>query len=151
MAYEILRRLPEEASTWIYSLNKRTAEYDWIFLPIHVASFSDAPIDLMKKLVKAFPQGLRMAATGGKLPLHVACETLASSEVIAFLHNAYSDALYVIDDSGNTPLQQTMFSENKSGRTRVMQLLTSLQATEVRNGSGENVVPRELDYQKLVR
>ena len=89
MAYEILRRSSEEASTWIYSLNKRTAEYDWIFFPIHVASFSDAPIDLMKKVVKSFPQGLRMAATGGKLSLHVACVILASSEVITFLHNAY--------------------------------------------------------------
>ena len=71
MAYEILRRSPEEASTWVYSLEKQKAEYAWIFLPIHVACFSSAPTNPVKKLVITFPQGLRMAAVGGKLPLNM--------------------------------------------------------------------------------
>lgn len=142
MAYEILRRSPEEARTWVYSLEKEASEYEWIFLPIHVACFSGAPFGLITNLVKAFPPGVRMAATGGKLPLHIACETLAHSNVITFLHSTYSEALYAIDNSGNTPLQETMFSESKSGRTRVMKLLTSLQAIEGQNGDDENAVPK---------
>lgn len=142
MAHEILRRSPEEARTWVYCLGKEASDYEWIFLPIHVACFSGAPFDLVTNLVKAFPPGLRMAATGGKLPLHIACETLANSNVITFLHSTYSEALYAIDNSGNTPLQETMFSESKSGRTRVMKLLTSLQAVEGHIGDDENALPK---------
>merc|ERR1711935_108783 len=83
-----------------------------------------------------------MAANGGKLPLHIACETLAHSSVIAFLHSMYSEALYAIDESGNTPLQEAMFCESKSGRTRVMKLLTSHTATGNEDHSDdENIMP----------
>lgn len=140
-AYKILRKSPKEASTWVYRRDRETSGYKWMFLPLHVACFSGAPLDLVKKLVKACPQAVRMAANGGKLPLHIACETLAHSSVITFLHSMYSEALYAIDESGNTPLQEAMFCESKSGRARVMKLLTLLTALEYRNSDDENTTP----------
>jgi len=141
-AYKILRKSPKEASTWVYRRNEDISEYKWMFLPIHVACFSGAPLDLVKRLVRACPQGVRMAANGGKLPLHIACETLAHSSVITFLHRMYPEALYAIDESGNTPLQEAMFCESKSGRARVMKLLTTLSDLDNRNNSDdENRTP----------
>lgn len=140
-AYKILDESPKEASTWVYRGVKETSDYEWIFLPLHVACFSGAPLDLVKALVRACPQGVRMAAHGGKLPLHIACETLAQSSVIIFLHRVYSEALYAVDEAGNTPLQEAMFCESKLGQTRVMQLLISLTSTGDRNSGKVHVSP----------
>jgi len=141
-AYEILRKSPKEASTWVYRVNEDAPGYKWIFLPIHVACFSGAPSDLVKGLVRAYPQGVRMTANGGKLPLHIACETLAGSTVITFLHKVYSEAQYAIDESGNTPLQRAMFCESKPGRARIMKLLIALSASDSHNNSdNENCMP----------
>jgi len=148
-AYKILDETPEEASTWVYRGDKETSEYDWMFLPLHVACFSGAPLDLIKALVRACPQGVRMAANGGKLPLHIACETLAQSSVIIFLHRVYSEAMYIVDDAGNTPLQEAMFCESKLGQTRVMQLLISLTAIGGTNDDNVDALPISKPFKKL--
>lgn len=124
-AHEILRKSPKEASTWVYRRNKGASGYTWMFLPIHVACFSGAPLDIVKILVRTYPQGVRMAANGGKIPLHIACETLARSTIITFLHNMYSEAQYAIDESGHTPRQKALFCKSKPERERIMKLLTA--------------------------
>jgi len=125
-AHKVLQNSPEEASAWVYRCEDESDKMRWMFLPLHVACFSGAPLNLMKKLVAKYPKAVRIAPENdGKLPFHIACETYAPSAVIEFLHDSYPEAMYRTDYSGNTPLQEVMFSDNSAGRARVMKLLIS--------------------------
>ena len=123
-AQRLLKKNPEMAKHWVYRQNKETSEIMWMFLPIHAACFSHAPASLLRELIRVYPEATGVPCQGKKLALHVACETGASVEIIQTLVNAYHQALYHVDKTGNTPLQSAMFANDGKNKARVLKVLT---------------------------
>jgi len=59
----------------------------------------------MNLLMYAYPKGLDTPAIGWKLPLYIACETVAGADVIRWLALGFPPTIYRKDDNGETPLQ----------------------------------------------
>jgi hypothetical protein len=93
----------DEASTWIVEKNT-DGTVRWKLLPIHQACEIKAPSEVIKALIDAYPEGLRMKDSGGDLPLHLACRERASKAVISSVLSAYVDAATIPDDEGRLPL-----------------------------------------------
>jgi len=113
---------PEEAQTWVYRLDKNK-EPVWKFLPLHAACFSGAPGELVKEILRAYPEAVRMTAYGDKLPIHIACETGASRDVVLCLVDAYPDSLCMTECHGNTPLELCKYGSNKNS-AQLVKILT---------------------------
>eukprot|EP00979_Chaetoceros_neogracilis_P017059 scaffold10175_cov268-Chaetoceros_neogracile.AAC.15 len=88
-----IRNDPGMAKSWVYRRNKNTNEIMWNFLPLHSACFAHAPIAVVKELIRVHPQSVYITAPGDKLPIHIACETAASPDVVTCLVSAYPEAL----------------------------------------------------------
>ncbi len=117
-----LQSHPEEAQIWVYRLDKKK-EIVWKFLPLHAACFSGAPVELVRALVKSYPNAVRMAAYGDKLPIHIACETGCSRDIVLSLVDAYPDSLCITECNGNTPLELCKNGSNKN-KTQLVKMLT---------------------------
>uniref|UniRef100_A0A7S3Q5H3 Uncharacterized protein n=1 Tax=Chaetoceros debilis TaxID=122233 RepID=A0A7S3Q5H3_9STRA len=142
-AGRILHVSPKMARNWVYRTNEHNNDVVWMFLPIHAACFSGAPVNLIRDLVNAYPKSASVAAPGEKLPVHIACETGASHEVVAVLVETFSESLYHVDSSGNTPLQLCVFSMSGKNRSKVMKVLTSAAA-------GTGTGPKKSRFRKFI-
>jgi len=92
-----------EADTWIAERNV-DGSIKWKLLPLHQACESKAPSEVVKALIKAYPDGVSMKDSGGDLPLHLACREKASKAVVFALLKADPHAAKVEDDEGRLPL-----------------------------------------------
>jgi hypothetical protein len=136
-AFEELRMNPQDAKKWIYRANQ-SGKIDWMFLPIHAACFSGAPPNLVRKLIKVYPQSVSLEATAEKLPIHIACETAAHPGVIASLISAFPDSIYEVDIYGNTPLQLAIFSTEGRNRSRTLKMLSRIAISGLPSSRGFN-------------
>lgn len=138
-----LKTNPKMANYWVYRKHEKTGDVVWMFLPLHAACFSSAPLTLVRELLVANPVSASIPAPGEKLPIHIACETAASPEIVACLVNAYPEALYHVDSSGNTPLQLSVFSMSGKNRSKVMKILTNAAA-------GKMSSPKKMKFRNLL-
>ncbi len=73
-------------------------------LPIHVASSMYVPPAVFRRIVEAYPAGVRERESGfGRLPLHLACRSDSSFDVVWSLVKAY-DATLIPDNMGRLAL-----------------------------------------------
>lgn len=100
---------PQEAASWLcrYEKNpkKRSRELRWRILPIHSAVVLNAPKTVIKALIDAYPDGLRMGDDRDMLPLHMAFRLGIDLAVCALLIESYPQSLQHRDNKGNTPMQ----------------------------------------------
>lgn len=134
-AQRLVKKNPEMAKNWVYRQNNETGEIMWMFLPIHAACFSHAPVSLLRELIRVYPEATGMPCQGKKLALHVACETGAPVEIIQTLVNANHQAVYHVDRNGNTPLQSAMFANDGKNKARVLKVLTKASGSNKTMGS----------------
>ena len=143
VASKWLKTNPIMANYWVYRQHEKTGDVVWMFLPLHAACFSSAPTTLVRELLVANPVSVSTPAPGEKLPIHIACETAACPETVACLVNAYPEALYHVDSSGNTPLQLSVFSMSGKNRSKVMKILTNAAA-------GKMASPKKMKFRNLL-
>jgi len=142
-ALKWLKTNPKMANYWVYRQHEQTRDVAWMFLPLHAACFSSAPATLVRELLIANPASASVPAPGEKLPIHIACETAAGPDTVACLVNAYPEALYHVDSSGNTPLQLSVFSMSGKNRSKVMKILTNAAA-------GKMTSPKKMKFRNLL-
>ena len=74
-------------------------------LPIHVASSTYVPPASFSRILKAHPEGVKEKESGfGRLPLHLACRSNSSFDVVWSLVKAHPDATRISDNMGRLPL-----------------------------------------------
>ena len=97
-----------EASTWVVRYKRDSygnkSGVLWRFLPIHSACALNPPVDFLRALVKAYPDGPRTVDDQGMHPLHYACGARASREVIYLLLMSFPQAAMRSDPNGMLPL-----------------------------------------------
>jgi hypothetical protein len=124
-ASELLKQYPDEAKNWVFRSGDPGKGYLWMFLPLHAACFSGAPLSLVKELVAANPQSVQMEAMGNKLPIHILCETTGNLKVIVHLLSVFPESLYAVDDKGSTPIQLAIFAQKSKNRSQIVRTLTT--------------------------
>jgi ankyrin repeat protein len=93
----------EEAETWIVKENS-DGSVRWQLLPLHHACENEAPANLVRALLEAYPEAASCKDSGGDLPIHLACREKASPEVILMLLQSDADTTRVADAEGRLPL-----------------------------------------------
>lgn len=106
MIHHILDVVPKSASP-IPSFPKQQP-LEGLF-PIHVACLKRCSIDIIRKLITAYPGALTIkAARGVSTPLHIICSDGEAFELIRLLIESGPGALSMIDKSGLTPLHYAL-------------------------------------------
>jgi len=105
------RKFPQEAASWLCRYENKSGKRGskellrWRILPIHSAVVLNAPKSVIKSLVDAYSDGLRMGDDRDMLPLHMAFRLGIDLDVCALLIESYPQSLQHKDNKGNTPMQ----------------------------------------------
>ena len=83
---------------------REASEKAGMWLPLHRAVVRDAPVEVVRALLDAYPEGAGMTDNMfGCLPLHNAAERAPVVEVVRALLDAHPRAANIQDNFGNTP------------------------------------------------
>lgn len=107
-------------------------------LPLHVACKHGASLQVVKVLVKKYPDAMLAANSRGDLPLHVALTAGAPLNLIKWLLERAPRAASTPNIHGDTPLH--LAASNKDSSTKLLSLLLVQQGTvslSIRNHSGD--------------
>ena len=113
---------PAEARTIVFRKDPETDLLKWRLLPIHAAVLSDAPIEILEVLLKAYKDGAKSQDDHGMLPIHLALKKHADPDKINLFLAAYPECIKVENYDGMTPVQQaqTSSSEHKDYYLRAL-------------------------------
>ena len=75
----------------------------WRMLPLHASLLFNAPIDVVKTLIKIYPAGCSAHDDQGMLPLHLAFRAGSSEEIVLLLLEKYPEAIERVDCKGRLP------------------------------------------------
>lgn len=105
LATELLNVHPELARTWYNIERLYGGKYDGEALPLHAACALHPPPSFVKFLSDCYPEGLlKKDKAFGRVPLHVACRSLADSSVLAVLAELEPRAVEERDNLMRVPL-----------------------------------------------
>jgi len=128
---------PEEASIWIYSIDKESGRKKWMYLPIHMVCLQpNPPLGIIQVLIKAYSKGVRCRDLDGNLAIHYLCsEACVDKDILSCLIDAYPKCLYDKDKYGRTPTQivQKEFYRRKMD-PEVIESIISFLHSKKRNG-----------------
>eukprot|EP00559_Dactyliosolen_fragilissimus_P005947 CAMPEP_0184864248 /NCGR_PEP_ID=MMETSP0580-20130426/14250_1 /TAXON_ID=1118495 /ORGANISM="Dactyliosolen fragilissimus" /LENGTH=626 /DNA_ID=CAMNT_0027362953 /DNA_START=142 /DNA_END=2022 /DNA_ORIENTATION=+ len=96
-------RSPQSA-TWIIR-KEADGTTRWRLLPIHAAILFRAPLDVIKSIIRAYPDGAKCKDDQGMLPIHLAFRNDGEDDVMEELLRAYPPAIYIEDSKGRTPIE----------------------------------------------
>jgi hypothetical protein len=74
-------------------------------LPLHIALYAGAPIEVVTALLEAYPDATTIPTFTNNLPCHTACSFGISSEGMKMLLRCNPDAASAMDQCGHTPIQ----------------------------------------------
>lgn len=112
---------PEEAAHWIVRHcpvpdhtplrgkrrdNSKTRGVKWKYLPLHLVCLQqEPPMNLIRQLLQAFPEGIRRGDHDGNLPIHHTCATSgdAAPDLLKMLVSTYPNGLLKKNGKGRTP------------------------------------------------
>lgn len=93
------------ASKWTTVQGFFDGEFDSRVLPIHQACALCPPKEVVEKLCRCYPEGLKLKEDAfNRLPLHIACLTNAPVEVVESLLRNYPDGARCKDSIGRLPI-----------------------------------------------
>jgi len=75
----------------------------WRMLPLHAALLFNGPIEVIKTLIKIYPQACSAHDDQGMLPLHLAFRNGSSEEIVLLLVQTYPEAIQRVDYKGRLP------------------------------------------------
>ena len=93
------KKYPKEAAIW---MSDESYQYDR--LPLHKACDSKAPLELVKVLVDAYPDGVQAKEKHDMLPIHISVHRKADIDILRYLIKIYPMSLWVRDSFGLLPL-----------------------------------------------
>jgi len=107
------KRYPNEARTWVYRNEDNRGGILWKMLPLHAAITLEAPVQVVRAVVDAYPAAAKEKDDQGNLPIHLASNHYdPDDEVIAFLIGVYPEGigrndgmkgLCIVDYDHNSP------------------------------------------------
>lgn len=172
-AMERCKVAPVEACTWVVRhewKNKNADEcidYEndtdkvvrWRMLPIHSAVIFKAPLDLVKAVLQAYPEGIHGADDRKMLPIHLCCRHLTKVDVAKYLITTDTGSLSRTDYKGRTPLailreykdkefrrsknKVKISHEERMNRDALIKIIEDLKITQ---NSKIDTSSREVDY-----
>lgn len=96
---------PHETKIWSARPGFFDGDHESNVLPIHVACSVHAPIEVIKAIVEAHPEGVQTIESAFKrLPIHVACQFAARADVIDYLVQQYGAGTMESDVLGRLPI-----------------------------------------------
>lgn len=100
---------PRDAKIWELRSGFFDGAHETSVLPLHIACSLHAPLHVVKAIVEAYPEALRMKDTTFKrLPLHVACQFSERPEVIEYLIKEDRATTLEPDVSGRLPIHYAL-------------------------------------------
>eukprot|EP00986_Skeletonema_menzelii_P005733 scaffold2120_cov137-Skeletonema_menzelii.AAC.4 len=115
---------PGEAKHWEFRPGFFDGEHESSVLPLHIACSLHAPLAVVKAIVEAYPEALRMNETAFKrLPIHVACQFAERPEVIRYLAQEDRATALEPDILGRLPIHYAC--SNGSNQTVIKALLAA--------------------------
>lgn len=104
----------DQTKTWVtrFDINDSN-KVMWSQLPLHLAIVCNAPLSIVKALVKLNPQALRCTDDQHMLPLHLALRQGASDEVVAFLALEFPEAVNAKGKNGRTAVECSQRAKHK--------------------------------------
>jgi len=172
-AKEHCKVAPREAGTWVVRhewKNKNADEcidYEndidkvvrWRMLPIHSAVIFKAPLDLVKAVLEAYPEGIHGPDDRMMLPIHLCCRHLTNLDVAKYLIEKDRESLTRTDYKGRTPLiilkelrnRNPRKNRNKeklttSERMNIDVLIKMIEEFRIVQSSRTDDISREADY-----
>jgi len=104
-----------QAHTWVVQMDQDSLnQVKQRQLPLHRALELGAPLRIVRKLVKRYPESVSCADHEGMLPLHLALSRAADNNVVIFLLQAFPNAVEAKAKNGRTALQCAMNSRKIS-------------------------------------
>jgi ankyrin repeat protein len=124
------------------------------FLPLHWASCKNAPVEVLKILIEAWPDSVRETMKGG-LPVHLACRQGASLDRIKFLVEKYPKGLEVATQQGLLPIHYVC---RKTGALDVIKFLVDQTPLTLSETAADGLLPihtacrygKSLDFVKFL-
>jgi chromosome segregation ATPase len=101
---DICEKKPSEATIWIFRNEKSGHNLRWRLLPIHAAIIFRAPDNVIKALLRAFPEGATSKDDQDMTPLHLAFRHDVSDSVLYELLKADPTVVHFKDRKGRLPL-----------------------------------------------
>lgn len=112
-----LQEKPKEARIWTVH-----PFVPYRYLALHYACILNAPTDLVKALLEAYPDALSLdCQEHDMLPLHLACQHSARPQTVEVLLDSYARAAAIPDSHGLLPLHLAC---TQGASTMVIQMLT---------------------------
>ncbi len=100
---------PRDAKIWELRSGFFDGAHETSVLPLHIACSLHAPLHVVKAIVEAYPEALRMKDTTFKrLPIHVACQFSERPEVIEYLIKEDRATTLEPDVSGRLPIHYAL-------------------------------------------
>ena len=153
-----------EASTWVirYAQKENTpnqVSYDeknfpvrWKMLPIHAAIVYNAPLDSIKSIVSAYPDGLKCGDDRKMTPLHLAAKMGMELENLIYLIDSFPQGIAFKDYKGRTPLRilieyQKKCKDKELDRQKYEVLITLLRSRSELNIMDKERLQYEVNYE----
>lgn len=172
-ALERCKVAPEEASTWVVRhewKNKNADEcidYEndtdkvvrWRMLPIHSAIIFKGPLELVKAVLEAYPEGIHGPDDRKMLPIHLCCRHITNMDVAKYLITTDKESLTRSDYKGRTPFmilkelrykdprknknKEKLTDEEKMNLDELIKMIEDLKIIQRSNIDNDS---REVDY-----
>jgi len=138
-AIQICKAKPQMAKVWTRRQGFFEGLKDSNVLPLHESLVANAPIEVVKTLLDAYPEGIKERETSYlRFPLHCACRKNADPEIVQVLLNAYKDASLEADSLGRLPLHYAL---SNGANDEVIQLLLQFHPNAARGVDNRGWTP----------
>ena len=131
-SFDMYKQVPlqfnKECKTWVVARGKQKDQLRFRALPLHAALVFGAPVELVKKILNAYPLAARGRDVKGRLPIHLAMEHNASEELVGLIINAFPKGMLIVDKKNMTPLD---YINNNTTRVYMKKYLPQIIAAKV--------------------
>jgi hypothetical protein len=124
---------PEEATFWVVR-KEEGGNLRWKLLPIHAAIIFAAPVEVVKTLADAYPEGVAAQDDQGMLPLHLSYRMGSTNSLVEFLLDVYPAGIEAKDGQGRTALSLAQSSRGPNKDSFVQLILQRAFPTSVTKG-----------------
>ena len=109
------RTFVDEVQRWIVKRDKQTNDIKWRILPLHASILFQAPKNVVKAIIQAYPQAVKEKDDKGMLPLHVAFLVAhLDTEIVSALLDIYPEAVLEKDREGRAPISMLSIRQSSS-------------------------------------
>ena len=131
-SFDMYKQVPlqfnKECKTWVVARGKQKDQLRFRALPLHAALVFGAPVELVKKILNAYPLAARGRDVKGRLPIHLAMEHNASEELVGLIIEAFPKGMLIVDKKNMTPLD---YINNNTTRVYMKKYLPQIIAAKV--------------------